>query len=259
MANLISFRNVTIGLLVALQCLKASADNVQAAVAANFITPMRELATKFESTTTHKLIPSFASSGKFYAQIRHGAPYDVFFSADQDKPQQLIDDGFAVAHSRFTYAFGTLALWSSQVNGVEGPNVLHSGNFNKLAIANPKLAPYGVAAMEVLKALSLAPKMNNKLVLGENLAQTYQFVSSGNADLGFVALGQIVENGKLRDGSAWIVPGNLYSPIRQDAVLLQRGQNNAGAKALLEFMQGECAADIIRRFGYSTTQIATGS
>lgn len=227
--------------------LSLRAEQLTVAVASNFAAPMREIAAAFERESGHGLRLAFGSSGKFYAQIQHGAPFDIFFSADRTKPQALEEAGLAVAGSRFTYAVGRLALWSRDAKLVRGgPQVLEEGGFNKLALANPRLAPYGAAAVQVLRNLGLEEVTKPHWVRGENIAQTYQFVASGNAALGFVALSQISGGG----GSAWIVPGNLHDPIRQDAVLLKRGAKSAAARALLRFVRGARAAAIIESYSY---------
>ncbi|GAB2198979.1 molybdate ABC transporter substrate-binding protein [Sessilibacter sp. MAH4] len=229
------------------------ADEVHVAVAANFTAAMKEAVVDFEQKSNHKVIVSFGSSGKIYSQIKNGAPYQVFLSADQTKPELLENEGLTVAGSRFTYAIGALALWSAKENFIDDQfTVLKSGTFNKLALANPKLAPYGAAALEVLEALNLTQQTNPKLVKGDNIAQTYQFVATGNADLGFVALSQIMNKGQLISGSSWIVPTDLYSPIRQDAVLLENAQNNQAALDLLTYLKSDAAREIIHSYGYKT-------
>jgi molybdate transport system substrate-binding protein len=196
---------------------------------------------------------SFGASGKFYAQIKNGAPFQLLLSADDEKPAQLIKDGLAVADSRFTYAIGTLVLWSAKIGIVDARgDVLAKGHFGKIAIANPKLAPYGSAAMEVLTKLGILKTISSKFVQGENISQAFQFVSTGNAELGFVALSQIMKDGKISSGSAWIVPGALHSPIRQDAVLLSPGKDSAAAKALLNYLKSDKSKRIIRSYGYET-------
>lgn len=231
----------------------AYADDLSVAVASNFAEPMKKLAVSFEQETGHKLLLSFGASGKFYAQIKNGAPFQVFLSADQEKPAALEKEGFVVPDSSFTYALGALALWSRNLElNDKGADVLRSGKFNKLALANPRLAPYGVAAVEVLENLQLQETTQAKWVMGENIAQTWQFVSTGNADLGFVALSQIITEGKIKKGSAWIVPSPLYHPIKQDVVLLRRGENNRAARELLDFLRGEKATQIIEAWGYTT-------
>lgn len=233
----------------------ANAEEIHAAVAANFTAAMKEIVAQFEKSSEHRVALSFGSSGKIFAQIQNGAPFQVFLSADQAKPQALEVAGLAVSGSRFTYAVGALALWSSKPDVVdEDYTRLKNGDFNKLALANPKLAPYGAAAVEVLDALKLKQATEPKWVMGENIAQTYQFVATGNADLGFVALSQIMDKGHVKEGSSWIVPDELYSPIRQDAVLLRVAKDSAGAKALLAYLRGDEARQIIASYGYTTKQ-----
>jgi molybdate transport system substrate-binding protein len=227
------------------------AAEVQVAVAANFTAPMRAIAAAFEQDTGHKALLAFGSSGKFYAQIRNGAPFQVFLSADDEKPARLEQAGMAVAGTRFTYAIGQLALWSAKAGYVDNKGeVLKQGAYAHLAIANPKLAPYGAAAIEVLKNLGLLETVQPRLVQGENIAQTYQFVASGNAELGFVALSQVTRDGKLTQGSAWIVPAHLHAPIRQDAVILANGKDNAAASALMAYLKSDKAKAVIRAYGY---------
>jgi molybdate transport system substrate-binding protein len=229
----------------------AQADEVQVAVAANFSAPIKEIAQAFNKATGHQLIISTGASGKFYAQIKNGAPFQVFLSADEEKPAQLEKDGLAVQGTRFTYAIGKLVLWSADPAVVDAKgNVLDRNQFNKIAIANPKTAPYGEAAMETLNALKLKSLIEPKIVMGENISQTYQFVATGNAAIGFVALSQITKDNQLKGGSAWIVPEKLYSPINQDAVLLVNGKDSAAARQLLVFLRGDDALKIIKSYGY---------
>lgn len=230
----------------------AHADTVSVAVAANFTAPMQKIAAAFEADTGHKAELSFGATGKFYAQITHGAPFQVLLSADDTTPARLEREGKAVAHSRFTYAIGTLVLWSAQPGTVDAKgDVLKSGDFKHLAIANPKLAPYGAAALQVMEKLDVATALQPRLVQGENIAQTFQFVSTGNAQLGFVALSQVMADGKIRSGSAWQVPASLHDPIRQDAVLLTPGKDSTAASALLTYLRGDKARSILRSYGYS--------
>ena len=230
----------------------AQADETQVAVAANFTEPMKKIAADFEKATGHKALLSFGSTGKFYAQIKAGAPFEVLVAADDETPLKLEKEDAAVAGSHFTYAIGKLVLWSAKEGVVDDKGeVLKKGDFEHIAIANPKLAPYGAAGMETLKALGLEAAIGPKVVQGENIAQTYQFVSTGNAALGFVALSQVMgENGKIKSGSAWIVPEKYYTTIRQDAVLLAKGKDNVAAQALMKFLKGEGARAIIRGYGY---------
>ena len=244
-------RSILAGVLLAAACAPAQADDIQVAVAANFTAPMKEIAAAFEKETGHVVKAAYGATGKFYAQINNGAPFEVLLSADDSTPTKLIDEGAAVAGANFTYAVGTLVLWSSKPEVVDDEGkVLASGAFNKVAIANPKTAPYGAAAIEVLTGLGLLEQVQPKFVTGENIAQTFQFVSTGNADLGFVALSQIMENGKITGGSAWIVPGELHKPIRQDAVVLEKGKDKPAVTALMEYLRGDAAQTIIKAFGY---------
>jgi molybdate transport system substrate-binding protein len=229
----------------------AMAAEVNVAVAANFTAPMKQIAAEFEKETGHKAVLSYGASGKFYAQIVNGAPFQLFLSADDEKPAQLEKDGLTVPGTRFTYAVGTLVLWSPKSGFVDAKGeVLRKGHFSKVAIASPKLAPYGAAAIEVLTKQGLLTMLTPKFVQGENISQTFQFVSTGNAELGFVALSQVMKDGKISSGSAWIVPGALHSPIRQDAVLLAAGKDNVAAKALLVYLRSDKAKKIIRSYGY---------
>jgi len=229
----------------------AHADEVSVAVAANFAVPMQKIAADFEKDTGHKVTLASGATGKFYAQIINGAPFEVFLSADDETPARLENEAQAVKGSRFTYAIGKLVLWSAKASYIDGQGeILAKGDFRRLALANPKTAPYGAAAMETLKHLGLAEKLQPRVVQGENIAQTHQFVSTGNAELGFVALSQVFKDGALTSGSAWIVPPGYYTPIRQDAVILNKGRGNQGAIALMEYLRGENARTIIRSFGY---------
>lgn len=227
------------------------ADTLMVAVASNFSMPMKEIATAFEQESGHRLNVAFAASGKLYAQIVNGAPFQVFLSADRDKPARLEQEGLAKPGSRFTYATGALILWSATPGFVDPEGlVLQSNTFDHLALPSPKLAPYGAAAKEVLENLGLFAGLSNKLVAGENIAQTYQFVASGNAELGFVARSQVMKSDQLINGSAWLVPVELHGPIRQDAILLARGEGNAGAEALMSYLRSDKAKAIITSYGY---------
>ena len=236
---------------------------VSVAVAANFTAPMQKIAQAFEQDTGHKAVLAFGSTGAFYAQIKNGAPFQVLLAADDEIPLKLEQEGLGVAGSRFTYATGRLVLWSKQVGYVDDQGaVLKMGRpmnaqgtrtaapFTRLAIANPKLAPYGAAAAEALAKLGLLQELQPKWVQGDNIAQTYQFVATENAPLGFVALSQVMVEGRISQGSAWVVPANLHTPIRQDAVLLAKGQSNPAAKALLQYLKSGKAKALIRSFGY---------
>lgn len=225
------------------------AGEVSVAVAANFTAPMQRIAAQFEADTGHKAVLSFGATGKFYAQIRNGAPFDVLLAADDETPARLEKEG--QGGGRTTYAIGKLVLWSKQPGLVDDRGeVLKAARFDRLALADPKLAPYGAAAVEAMTRLGVLDAVRPKLVQGENIAQTYQFVATGNAQLGFVALSQVWADGKLKEGSAWLVPGSLYSPIRQDAILLNKGKDNPAAAALLQYLRGAKAAGIIRAYGY---------
>ncbi|MGE4243992.1 molybdate ABC transporter substrate-binding protein [Ramlibacter sp.] len=229
----------------------AHAGEVAVAVAANFTAPIRRIAQDFEADTGHKAVLAFGSTGAFHAQIRNGAPFHVLLAADDATPLTLEREGAAVAGSRFTYATGKLVLWSSRAAYVDDRGaVLRTGAWQRLAVANPKLAPYGAAAVETMEKLGVLSAARPKLVQGENIAQTYQFVASGNAELGFVALSQVIAQGRIAQGSGWIVPSHLHSPIRQDAVLLASGRDNPAAAALLAYLKGEKARAVIRGFGY---------
>lgn len=235
----------------------AQAGEVTVAVAANFTAPIQQITKVFEQDTGHKALLAFGATGKFYAQIKNGAPFAVLLAADDETPARLEKEGLAVAGTRFTYATGRLALWSKQANVVDGTGeVLRSKNFEKLgiykiAIADPKLAPYGVAAMEVIQHLGVQANITPKLVQGESIGQTYQFVSTENAQLGFVALSQISIDGRISQGSAWVVPQSMHTSLKQDAVLLKAGKDNAAAHALLKYLQGDSAKAIIIRYGYA--------
>ncbi|CAN7344440.1 molybdate ABC transporter substrate-binding protein [Acidovorax sp.] len=230
----------------------AHAEQVSVAVAANFTAPMQKIAAAFEADTGHKAELSFGATGKFYAQITNGAPFQILLSADDTTPAKLEREGKVVANSRFTYAIGTLVLWSAKEGYVDDKGaVLKTGDFKHLAIANPKLAPYGLAATQVMDKLGLAATLQPRFVQGENIAQTYQFVATGNAQLGFVALSQVMVDGRIAQGSAWQVPADLHEPIRQDAALLETGKGNAAATALMQYLKGEKARTIIKSYGYS--------
>lgn len=243
---------ITLFTLATLLSTQAYADDVQVAVAANFTAPLQAISAAFEQDTGHHVLASPGATGQLYAQVHNGAPYEVFLSADATTPAKLESDGASVKGSRFTYAIGTLALWSPKSGYVDAQGqVLAANDFQHLAIANPATAPYGLAATQVLEHLKLTQATQAKLVQGQSITQAYQFVQTGNAELGFVALSQVFKDGKVTSGSAWKVPQNLYDPIRQDAVLLNRGQANAAAKAFLEYLRGPKAAQIIRAYGYA--------
>lgn len=247
--NLIS-RTLTLAALATF-ALSVQAGEVSVAVAANFAGPMAKIGDAFTAATGHTLKVSTGSTGKFYAQIVAGAPFEVLVAADDETPKRLVSEGLAVAGSQFTYAIGKLVLWSAQPRVVDEQGaVLASGKFTHLAIANPKTAPYGRAAMEALKARGLTGAVAPKLVTGESIAQAYQFAATGNAELGFVALSQVVVPGKPVTGSYWLVPAALYGEIRQDAVLLQAGEKNAAAVALLAYLKSAPAQAVMQSYGY---------
>lgn len=228
-----------------LQCSTAMAEQLTVAVAANFVSPMKKLVTEFEKKNKHHVTLVSGSSGRFFAQISHGAPFDLLLSADSDKPKKLIDAGLALPNSVFTYAYGRLVLWSPRSDKTITADSLSAGDFNHLAIANAKLAPYGKAAKEVLMQLGLEKALRSKWVVGENISQTYQFVASQNAQYGFIAASQWQGT-----GSGWLIPENLHQPIQQDAVVLSRAKNNKAAFELIEYLQSPAAAVIIQGYGY---------
>jgi molybdate transport system substrate-binding protein len=244
-------RRCVVGIIWALTAGAAFSEEVQVAVAANFTGPMQIIATEFEKDTGHKAQLVFGATGKFYAQIRNGAPFGILLAADEQTPVRLVQEGAAVSGSQFTYAIGKLVLWSTKPGLVDDEGaVLSKPSFAHLAYSNPKLAPYGAAAVEAMNALGVFETLQPKLVQGENIAQAYQFVLSGNAELGFVALSQVLKDGKIAQGSAWVLPQRLYSPIRQVAVILDKGKDNAAAKSLMAYLRSDKAKATIREYGY---------
>jgi molybdate transport system substrate-binding protein len=234
-----------------LVALGASAGQVQVAVAANMAAPMRTLARDFARATGHEAVVSLGSTGKFHAQVRAGAPFEVLLAADDETPAKLEDEGLGVRGTRFTYAIGRLALWSADASAVDPRGqVLRQPPRGKLAIADPRLAPYGAAAKETLAALGVAAAWGPYLVQGENIGQAYQFAATGAAPLAFVALSQVMADGRITRGSAWIVPASLHAPLRQDAILLKPGQSNAAAQALLDYLRSDAARATLRGYGY---------
>jgi molybdate transport system substrate-binding protein len=226
----------------------ALAADTQVAVAANFTEPAREIAAAFKRATGHNAVLSFGSSGQFYAQMAQGAPYEVFLSADSERPATAEQAGLGVPGTRFTYAVGRLALYSKTPGLVDGRGaVLGGGKVSKVAIADPALAPYGVAAVETMKKLGVYDRVRPKLVTGSSITQAYQFVETGAAEVGFVAYSQVVRQAS---GSRWLVPGADHAPIEQQAILLKRGQESAAAKAFLAFLKSPAAVAIIKRYGY---------
>jgi len=229
----------------------ALAGQAHIAVAANFAEPIKAIAAVLEKTTGHTLSVTLGATGKLYAQITNGAPFDVLLAANTATPAALEKDGLAKTNSSFTYATGKLVLWSADTAKVDAKgDVLKANRFRKLAYANPKTAPYGEAAVQVMTQLGLTAALTPKLVQGESIGQTYNFVHTGNAELGFVALSQVLEGGKLKSGSIWMVPQALYSPIQQNAVLLQHGVNNPAAVALISLLKSPNIKDLIRSYGY---------
>jgi len=229
----------------------SQAAEVNVAVAANFTGPMERIAPEFEKATGHKAVIAYGTVGKFYAQIKNAAPFDVLVSADDATPMRLEKDGLAIPDSRFTYAIGKLVLWSTKPGLVDDKGeVLRRGDFRHLAIANPKVAVYGAAAVEAMTKLGVFATLESKVVTGENITQAYQFTATGNADLGFVALSQIYKDGQIAAGSHWMVPPALYPAIKQDAVLLTRGKGNPAADALLAYLKSDAARKVIRAYGY---------
>lgn len=227
------------------------ADEVKVAVAANFQKPLEDIAASFKADTGDSLVISAGATGQLFAQIQNGAPFEVMISADSKTPKKLVKAELALADTQFTYAKGQLVLWSGDKAKVDASGaVLKKGDFTHLAIANPKTAPYGAAATEVIEKLGLTSTVSTKLVQGENITQAKQFVDSGNAEVGFVALSQVYKDGKITAGSAWVVPAELYSPITQDAVLLKKGEDNPAATALLKYLKGDKAKAIMHKYGY---------
>ena len=242
---------LTLLLSTLLLALAVHADEVQVAVAANFTAPMKQIAAEFEKDTGHKAVLAFGATGKFYAQISNGAPFEVLLAADDETPVKLEKELLAAPGTRFTYAIGKLVLWSAKEGYVDAQgDVLKKGDFKHLALANPKAAPYGAAAMQTMKQLGLLENIQPRIVQGENIAQTHQFVATGNAELGFVALSQVFKDGKITSGSAWIVPGKFYAPIRQDAVVLAKGRNKPAATALMAYLKSDKARTLIKSYGY---------
>lgn len=230
----------------------AQAAQATVAVAANFAEPLRALAAVLEKTTGHRLEIVVGATGRLYAQIANGAPFDLFLAADQATAAKAESEGLTVPGSRFLYATGQLVLWSARPDLVDkhGQVLLQDG-WRRLAVANPRTAPYGAAAMQTLAQLGLTQALAPRLVQGESIAQTYNFAHTGNAELAFVALSQVLEGGRLKGGSMWVVPAQYHEPIRQDAVLLKRGARNEAARALVKLMQSPAGQDLIRSFGYT--------
>ena len=239
-----------IAVVCALNVAPAAAATVQIAVASNFMEPAKEIAATFTAQTGHRTNLSFGPSGQIYVQLTHGAPFEIFLSADKERAQQAEKNGFSVNGTRFTYAVGRLVLYSTRPGYVDANGkVLTHGDFDHLAIADPAIAPYGLAAVQSLGKLGLYDRLKPKIVQGSSIAQTFQFVQTGAAEIGFVAQSQVINR---PDGSRWIVPATLHSPIDQQAVLLKTGANNPAAKAFMAFLKSATARAIIRRYGYET-------
>ena len=236
-----------LGALLAAVSSLAQAAQTNVAVAANFTEPAKQIAALFKQKTGNEAILSFGASGGFFTQIAHDAPYQVFLSADQERPKAALEQGLAVPGTVFTYAIGKLVLWSKVLDVTDGAAALRAGKFSKLSIANPAAAPYGLAAIETMKALGVYDAIQPKIVQGSSIAQAFGFVDTRNAEVGFVALSQL---NAVSDGTRWLVPQTLYTPIRQDAVLLKKGENDEAAKAFLAFLKGPEARAIIEKFGY---------
>jgi len=231
------------------------ADTTLVAVASNFTKPMTEIAKEFEKASGHTAKLSFSSSSKFVSQIENGAPFDVFLSADENSPLRLEKDGFAVSGSTHTYAIGKLVLWSSMPGFIDDQGaVLTNGQFEHIALADPKLAPYGAAAVDYLNRKKLLEKLQPLMVMGENISQTHQLISSGNVELGFVALSQVIENGKISNGSGMIIPTNQHHPIKQSVALLKIGAENPAAQALITYLNLPTAKNIIQKYGYDLSE-----
>jgi molybdate transport system substrate-binding protein len=238
---------LTFMLSIFLICTSATAAQVKLAVAANFTAPMREIAARFAEATGHQALVSYGSTGKLYAQIRNGAPFHVFLAADRERPRLVYESGLGGEPK--TYAIGRLVLWSHDAELIEGSEALGAGEFARIAIANPKTAPYGSGALQILETLGVKDQLKRKLVKGDNIAQTYQFVMTENAQLGFVALSQVTGSS---DGSSWVPPQSMYDPLHQDMVLLTQGSTNPAALAFVDFLLGDEAQQIARRYGYGT-------
>lgn len=242
-----------LAVMISLFCLPlmAQAAGVSIAVAANFSAPIKVIARDFEQQSGHKVTVAFGATGQFYAQIRNGAPFAILLAADDETPARIEKEGLGLAGTRFTYAIGRLVLWSKKPGLVdEQGNILKSGSFDKIAIANPKLAPYGAATREVLDKLGLTLAITPKIVEGASISQAFQFVSSENAPLGFIALSQVFVDGKIKAGSGWIVPAHMHSAIRQDAIMLNSGKGNPAADAFMNHLRSDRARSVIRSYGY---------
>lgn len=232
----------------------AAAGEVRVAVAANFTDAMRDIAPLFEKATGHHVKVSFGSTGKLYAQIEHGAPFELFLAADRKRPEKAETEGLAVAGTRFTYARGRLVLWSATPRRFRNAiDYLKQAPFARLAIANPKTAPYGLAARQVMEHLGVWSGLQGKMVRGDSIAQAFQFTATGNAEVGFVAASQLID-WKGNTGTMWLIPESYYAPIEQQAVLLKRGEGNPAARAFLKFLKGKEARQVIAGYGYGVAE-----
>lgn len=237
--------------MLAMWSMAGSAAQVQVAVAANMAAPMKKIAADFARATGHQAILALGSTGKFYAQIRSGAPFEILLAADDETPARLEREGFGVPGTRFTYATGRLVLWSANATLIDPQGqVLLRPPTGKLAIADPKLAPYGAAALEALKGLGVLPAWQANLVQGESIGQAYQFAATGAVPMALVARAQVTVDGRIANGSGWLVPATLHAPLKQDAVLLKPGQSNPAAAALLSYLKGDAARATLRGYGY---------
>lgn len=246
--GLAKFSKAATVVLLAASPLPVLAGQTNVAVAANFTEAAKEIATAFQAETGHDATLSFGSTGQLYTQITQEAPFEVFLAADAERPEQAVTDGLAKAENRFTYAIGKVVLWSKDPALVKGGETLPDGGFEKIAIANPETAPYGAAAVEAMKKLGVLDALRPRIVQGNNISQTFQFIDTGNAELGFVALSQLAG---VKGGSRWEVPADLYTPIRQDAVLLEKGAGNEAATAFFAFLRSGTATAIIEKYGYA--------
>lgn len=251
MRGLLLSTTLTSAILAVAGAAGAQAATTSVAVAANFTDAANEIAAAFAAETEHEAVLSFGATGQFYTQITQGAPFEVFLAADDKRPTLAVEESYGVAGSVFTYAIGQLVLYSAEAGRVEGPEALSADDVNQIAIANPETAPYGAAAVEAMRGLGVYDALQGKIVQGQSIAQAFQFVETGNAVVGFVALGQVSQS---EAGSRWLVPQDLYTPIAQDAVLLKTGEDNPAAVAFLEFLRSETATDIIEKYGYALSR-----
>ncbi len=247
--TMVTIVGVIVGLLATSFAYGVRAAEIRVAVASNFTNAMRDIVARYEAASDNEVVLAFGSTGKHYAQIVNGAPFDAFFAADVARPRRLEAEGHIVDGSRFTYARGRIVLWSAEARAFTDPEeTLRSAGLSRLAVANPRLAPYGLAAKQTLTKLGLWRNLQGRIVMGENIGQTYQFVASGNAPLGFVALSQVRAPATGIAGSHWIVPESYHSPIRQQAVALA---DRPAVTDFLDFVRGEAAAGVIRGYGYA--------